>query len=345
MNSTRFVFLDCLRIFAATSVFFGHNLSGFLQSVIDSDELHQSHKFYWNIAYLIRFLTEKGGTGVIIFFMISGYIITHTLQFSSANSFLIRRFFRIYPVFIFASILEVSVSGQRLSYSDLVWRMLLMGDLVELPYGLGGVEWTLRIELYFYLFMYLLKSIGVIYSKHLSMVFIIPALYLFFSDPLPRYGPFSGYISLYISILFMGSCVYIAQHDSRSRMISIGTFFLLYMIHVQELINLEKGSMYFRFLNIGMVIWFTSWYFQKLFYPSFFISLFSNITYSFYLLHNWIGGHISIYVFQTTWPWSVYILIVIISILLYYSIEVPFILLGRRFSRDVFGLEQRRFVP
>ena len=337
MNSTRFVFLDYLRIFAATSVFFGHNVSGFLQSVIDSPELHQLHIFYWYFAYVIRFVTEMGGTGVVCFFMISGYIITHTLKFSSANSFLIRRFFRIYPAFIFASILEFSLSNHRSLYIDLIWRFLLLGDIFGLPYGLGGVEWTLRIELYFYFFMYICKQLNFLDKKYFSVVFIIPSLYLFSSDPLPTFGAFGGYISLYIPILFIGSCVYIAQNDSRSRIIAISTILFLYMIHVQELTNLGKSSTYLRFLNVGMIIWFFAWYFQKLFYPAFFISLLSNITYSFYLFHNWIGRYISGLVSEATWPWGIYIVLVVFSALVYYIVELPFIWLGRKLSRDVMG--------
>lgn len=343
MNSTRFVFLDYLRIFAATSVFFGHNVSGFLQSVIDSPELHQSHILYWYFAYLIRFITEMGGTGVVVFFMISGYIITHTLKLSSASSFLIRRIFRIYPAFIFASILEVFVSNYRSSYDDLIWRLLLLGDIIELPYGLGGVEWTLRIELYFYFFMFLLKQLGFLDKRYVPLVFIFPSFYLFISDPLPRFGAFEGYISLYIPLLFIGSCVYIAQHDSRSRVITISTILLLYMIHVQELTNLGKSSTYLRFLNIGMIIWFCSWYFQKLFTPTFLISLLSNITYSFYLFHNWIGRSISGLVFEATWPWGIYISIVVLSVLVYYIVELPFISLGRKLSRDVNRLRWNSF--
>ena len=343
MNSTRFVFLDYLRIFAATSVFFGHNVSGFLQSVIDSPELHQSHILYWYFAYSIRFVTEMGGTGVVVFFMISGYIITHTLKLSSASSFLIRRFFRIYPAFIFASILEVFVSNHPSSYDDLILRLLLLGDILELPYGLGGVEWTLRIELYFYFFMFLVKELGFLDKRYFPLIFIIPSVYLFISDPLPRFGAFGGYISLYIPILFIGSCVYIAQHDSRSRTISISTILLLYMIHVQELTNLGKSSTYLRFLNVGMIVWFFFWYFQKLFSRTLVISLLSNVTYSFYLFHNWIGRYISGFVFESTWPWGIYISIVVLSTLVYYIVELPFISLGRKLSRDVIALGKSRF--
>lgn len=65
----RFVFLDILRIFASFSVLFGHNFSGFLQSYIETSwQISYYSLFIINLLKFLRFITEKGGSGVIVFF-------------------------------------------------------------------------------------------------------------------------------------------------------------------------------------------------------------------------------------------------------------------------------------
>lgn len=44
--------------------------------------------------------------------------------------------------------------------SILIPQILLMGDFFQTPHTLAGVEWTLRIEVMFYAFMALLKTVG-----------------------------------------------------------------------------------------------------------------------------------------------------------------------------------------
>ena len=39
-------------------------------------------------------LTVAGGAGVVVFFLVSGYIIAHVLQTEAARQFLLKRFFR-----------------------------------------------------------------------------------------------------------------------------------------------------------------------------------------------------------------------------------------------------------
>ena len=333
MPNIRFHFLDYLRIFAATTVFFGHNVSTFLQDHIASIDFHDSSIFLWNMFYFVRFVTEMGGAGVVVFFLVSGYIITHSLKFSSANSFVVRRIFRIYPAFILALLLQAFFTGHVLNYRDLLWQTTLLGDIVGLPYGLGGVEWTLRIELYFYIFMYLLKRCDIINNRLLPLIFLAPTIILFIGDPLPSSGFFAGYISLYTPLLFIGSCVYIAQFIRDSRVPSMCVATVIYGMHVQQLVNYNKGYVYIRFLHVGLLVWFICWYFQKLFVSHIIITGLSNITYSFYLYHNWIVPYIIEYISSRLFPQSIlfpYLLLLLLSALIYVVIEKFFILLGNK---------------
>lgn len=333
MNPIRFVFLDYLRIFAATSVFFGHIMSGILTKYIDSSQFRHEHVFYWEFLSLIQYVSQMGGSGVIVFFLISGYIITHTLQSTTANVFIIRRFFRIYPAFIFASILEYVISGHQFEIRTILGRITLLGDFLDTPYGLGGVEWTLRIELYFYIFMYASKKFGFFINRQFPIIFIAPAIYLLFCDPFPSSGFAVGYINLYVPLLFMGSCIYIAQYRNDSRFLSIIVMFTLYIIHIQGLVRFSKAGAYFQFLNTGVFIWFFFWYLQKLLPAGFIVNILSNITYSIYLFHNWTIGPLFKFVGREINVTLFLLFLIFISILTYYIIELPGITLGRMLTR------------
>jgi peptidoglycan/LPS O-acetylase OafA/YrhL len=103
-----------------------------------------------------------GTFGVMLFFLISGFIITHTAQSESRGSFLIRRAFRIYQPLILAVALTVWTNainlaghgpGDRFSWT---WAEIIAtasGWATILPVNRLVIEvsWTLTIELIFYL--------------------------------------------------------------------------------------------------------------------------------------------------------------------------------------------------
>ncbi len=49
--------------------------------------------------------------------------------------------------------------------SVLIPQLLLVGNFFNTPYSLNGVEWTLRIEVFFYIFMYLMSHFKILNDK------------------------------------------------------------------------------------------------------------------------------------------------------------------------------------
>ena len=95
-TNERIVFLDYMRVFAFISVLIGHKfepeMTAMLSASADHALLNTVTTFLYNICY-------GGAAGVIVFFITSGYIITHVLQTESSPDFLIKRLFRIYPLY------------------------------------------------------------------------------------------------------------------------------------------------------------------------------------------------------------------------------------------------------
>lgn len=126
---TRIAFLDYLRIFAFISVLIGHKFYANIVAAIANDKLHATPKL------LLELLTPfvfGGGAGVIVFFLVSGYIISQVLSVEQTTSFLIRRVFRIYPLYVIAVLIQIIVQKTwgTLSLNLLVQQLLLIGDFL-----------------------------------------------------------------------------------------------------------------------------------------------------------------------------------------------------------------------
>jgi len=138
--------LQYLRAFAALLVVFNHT---------------------WQAGEISRALnlSDIGGFGVDIFFVISGFIMSYTLKESFINSrktavdFLIKRAIRIYPIYLILVtpyVLKYLVNAPDLG--EALFSYTLIGNLLLLPsftnaahyYPLLGVAWTLMYEMFFY---------------------------------------------------------------------------------------------------------------------------------------------------------------------------------------------------
>lgn len=100
----------------------------------------------------------NGGFGVDLFFLISGFIITYvTAKNGRVFSFFVKRFFRIYPLFLFILIIS-SIFLLRYNVHPL-WSMIKSGMFIlqdynkpapAFDYNFIGPAWTLSYEIWFY---------------------------------------------------------------------------------------------------------------------------------------------------------------------------------------------------
>ena len=107
-----------------------------------------------------------GPFGVGVFFLISGLVIPFSLQRHSRGSFLLARLLRIYPTYVVAVLIEAAVIYANAAYWQrpfpygpwtILSNCLLIQDLVGQP-SIDLVNWTLCIELRFYLVIALIAG-------------------------------------------------------------------------------------------------------------------------------------------------------------------------------------------
>jgi peptidoglycan/LPS O-acetylase OafA/YrhL len=115
-----------------------------------------------------------GDSGVDLFFVISGFVMAHSLgRGTSAWSFLAARWRRIWPLFMLASAALIMLSGM----ADMVTLPRLVSSLVILPLSdttgyhppALGVGWTLGYEIMFYL----LVALTIARSGGVAMLLIL----------------------------------------------------------------------------------------------------------------------------------------------------------------------------
>ncbi|VEF10333.1 sugar acetylase [Pseudomonas fluorescens] len=296
----RIVFLDYMRIFAFISVLIGHKFYIELLESTVNPNIHSTLKVF--ISLLLP-VTAAGGAGVVVFFLTSGYIITHVLSAERPVEFLIKRVFRIYPLYAFAVIMQVLLESyvQGISMPSLgvlIPRLLLIGDFLGTPMGLGGVEWTLRIEVVFYLFMALLSWIGCLsVPKVMPLIYVLTTLSLYLAQPFPSAPGLSlGYFTLYAPFLFIGSLIYLAHVKLISAALSWFAGALIVLVFLLEVPVIQPNWKDQNFAVLAIAIFMMAYSYMDRLADGALIRLLSNLTYSVYLFHNWIWGYVGILV-------------------------------------------------
>jgi peptidoglycan/LPS O-acetylase OafA/YrhL len=252
-------------------------------------QLHATPKLL--LEWLMPFVFA-GGAGVIVFFLVSGYIISQVLSVEQTTSFLIRRLFRIYPLYMTAVLIQIIVenSWSGLSLKTLILQLLLMGDFFAVPYTLTGVEWTLRVEIIFYVFMAALKTMGFWSERKHLLIFVLFITTILMSQ-LPAFpdglGLFKGYFLIYGPFLFVGAGFWLYEQTWTT----FGCFFaLIIMVFINYfylISSYQPTWLSTHFAVLGFLLFTITWIFRFRFQVNRTILLLSDLTYSVYLFHKW----------------------------------------------------------
>jgi exopolysaccharide production protein ExoZ len=140
-KADRYYLIQCLRLFAASFVVVFHSV--FYVST-HGGQLPREAAYYFG---------ELSQFGILIFFAISGFVITSSVQRRTSGEFLWLRFLRIYPGYWLAVAIVVALNAAV--FGGFAWNRGTIAGLSLLPLGdvprpLGSIEWTLVYEVFFY---------------------------------------------------------------------------------------------------------------------------------------------------------------------------------------------------
>ncbi|WP_405437008.1 acyltransferase [Streptomyces avidinii] len=132
---------------------------------------HLALPFYWvPHGTRVPYYLDPGIFGVVLFFLVSGYIIPASLERrGDIRAFWVGRIFRIYPVVILTVVASLLILprahtviadwGFQHGLLSLVGNGLMIQDLMGIP-NVIGVMWTLTYEMVFYYFVTALFALG-----------------------------------------------------------------------------------------------------------------------------------------------------------------------------------------
>ncbi len=341
----RIYFLDYLRVFAFLSVLIGHKFYAPLsQFVTNLSTPHITQQYLSNV-FLSMF--KGGGAGVVVFFMISGYIILHVLQKEKPFEFLVKRIFRIYPLLIFAILIQVLLAfffkDKSIDLSTNLIQMSLMGDFFNTPYALSGVEWTLRVEIMFYFFMFILSFTKILRSNPYIYYSILIALTISikYISPFPTEN-FVGYFTTYVPFLFLGSVIYIYEKKSINIIALLLFIFIVFYRYFKAIEDFSNSWLNSNFAIVGflifMVLWLVRDQLHKL--PNSInknITLLALLTYSVYLFHNFLWGYIAKFLEIIGIENKIFIVLILFlwCFIVYKLIETPMNNIGKKLSKKL----------
>lgn len=337
--SGRIIFLDYMRVFAFLTVLIGHKLTQPLQAFITDASQHATLRL---IAELIYPLCHGGAAGVVVFFLTSGYIITHVLQGEAALEFIVKRIFRIYPLYITAVILELymwnRMNGTPIpSVSVLIPQLLLIGDFFRSPHTLAGVEWTLRIEIIFYIYMALIKILGGFKKqKWLPWVMFASACILYKLPQIPGEGVWAhGYFNLYAPFLLMGALIYLIESDGANKLICIAVIGVMFIAFLVLISKFHPAWSQFHYGVLALGIFLMGWIFKHQLPDSKILRGASDLTYSVYIFHNWLWIYLAILVEKYSFDvipfnFQIFVILIIICYVMHKTVEVQGIKLGKK---------------
>lgn len=124
---------------------------------------------------------DFGRIGVVLFFIISGFVVAHSLHSRgmTLSRFAIRRVFRLYPLFWVSVLVAACVAGADRSMATVLANMTMVPALLGFE-PLMGLYWTLETELIFYFAAALLFSTGHLF-RPTALFSMIAALILLFA--------------------------------------------------------------------------------------------------------------------------------------------------------------------
>lgn len=354
----KFEWLDIIRILSILLVIYGHfaSVGGYAPSIpgVVNENIKlplmngPEHKLLnFDIVLINLFSTQSAILGVALFFMVTGYLMPLMMEKYSRTSFLINRFFRIFPLLIFST----TFTGIYLYYTQDIHNTFssYLGSWT-LSYGFFGVApimgvlWTLVIEVLFYL---LTACIG---RFSLYRVILLQAFLLIL---ISTAGSISNYYinligkqAIFILYILLGTAVYLAEREEKfEAKLAIVSYCLMLCYITMQFFKKTVGSIG-TYENLGTHLLAVSIFlglmiagrlnlFSKL--PKIF-TWFADLVYPIYLFHVAIGLSTMALIRNVNDNYLVMLLggfvaSVFVSYLAHKLIEKPFINFGRRFTK------------
>lgn len=309
-------------------------------------------------------LLSQGSRGVILFYIASAF--TLFLSLSKRNkegisNYYTRRLFRIAPLYFVSILAYLLINGlgprywlgdaESVSSANIISHFLFINGFN--PYWINsilGVEWSIAVEMLFYLIVPFLFIKIRNFRQAMMFLFFASLINFFFKFIFSKINPindntlWNNYLNLWfpeqLPVFALGFILFFLWNDKRNLNIHTGKelIILITLLIVCSVLSILNHSITFLFGVFFLAFsYYLSSFKPKLFVNKIFV-FFGKISYSIYLthfliiqlVHKFLVGHISNPLVQLGVTLLLSLLfIVAISIMTYRYIELPGIYLGK----------------
>lgn len=355
-------FIDALRALAPILVLWAH-LGGWYLS---ARGLSSPIQVFWteNINVPLHLWQDGGYLGVLIFFLVSGFIITHVSLREGQIEYAIKRAFRVLPLFWIAiglvgaltalasSVGLPPVLGPRGDTLDYLGTMSFINYLTREPVVLT-IGWTLVVEILFYIatFAFIPWSRTKPLTASYALLAVAIAAYLAFVT-IPQMQPFVRMFG-YTPYLLVGRAFYLGWSKQASPvaatlfgLLAFAGFLLIFATTQTVLLQPGNEALVSQLIAIAL---FSALCFARIPHIAP-LSFVATISYSLYVLHVPVGSFLLDWLilkqhltYEMALP-IVVVMLLILSWISYQLLEKPTQRLGRQIIKT-FGLKPELSAP
>lgn len=342
--ANRFVFLDYLRAMAAWAVVWDHLFCAW----------PAEHGVQLGFVGLVRtyvtqplgIIQDFGWMAVAIFFLVSGFIITHVAMRENVGEFLIKRFFRVFPMLAVFVLLVTALSPTlraEISLGDLLRNMTLVNYFFSPQVITVGVAWTLVIEVIFYLLVAATLWTGG-HGLKIAINLVVPTLVIFFSRNFgPNFFLFAASMA-YVPYLVVGQILYFSRYRRNLGMTATGLWLVgclatvLYGITSIHTAFLPVTNSYLINFIYSCVIFCVLFSLNRQLPPLPVVRFLADTSFAVYLVHG-VLGRAAFDVVAANWGIRLAVLVGLVvtmaaATIVHFVLERPSLAAGRRIARQ-----------
>lgn len=295
-GNKQFYFLEILRAFAALLVVYDHLLARWPEkNAIALPAILFIQKY---VNQPLGIIQDFGWLGVSIFFLVSGFIITHVSLRETPFEFVIKRIFRIYPLLVIATILSAWINSKQnltASSSSILTNIFLINYWIHPHIILVATAWTLAIEIIFYGFTFLqmLAKLGPL-ARIVSAQLAVGGILMFARSMGDNFFLFSA-SAAYMPYLITGQIFYFMLHK-RSLNLPV-SILLLIATYVETLYGISSihttfspiQNSYLLSFIYAIFIFLIGYFNNEKLRPNRIVNALADTSYPLYLFHVAIG--------------------------------------------------------